>query len=97
MEKAMVSLTNDIRTLAELKAEPLAIVKHARQTGRPVVITAKGKADVVILDAEAFEKRLEAANLAMLLAPAEADVREGRTRPAREFFAEFERAKKVSR
>jgi prevent-host-death family protein len=93
----MVSITNDIRTLAELAAEPLAVVKHARQSGRPVVITAKGKADVVILDARAFEKRLSAANLALLLAPAEADVREGRTRPATEFFAELRRAKKVSR
>jgi prevent-host-death family protein len=92
-----MSLTEDFRTLAELQAEPLAVVKQARQSRRPVIVTTKGKADVVIMDAATFEKRLKLANLSRLLMEAEADVRAGRTRPAREFFAELRRDKKVSR
>jgi len=42
-----------------------------------------------------IEKHLRAENLARLLAPAEQDVEEGRTRPARAFLAEFKRAKKI--
>ncbi len=87
----------DIRTLAELRAQPLAVVRRARKTRRPVVITNRGKADVVILDAGAFEERLKLANLSRLLMEAEADVRAGRTRPAREVFQELRRDKKVSR
>jgi prevent-host-death family protein len=92
-----ISLTEDIRTLAELRAEPLAIVKQARQTGRPVVVMNKGKADVIVMDAASFERQLKVANLARLLAEGEADVRAGRTKPVREFFDELRRDKKISR
>ncbi|MEX2174838.1 MAG: type II toxin-antitoxin system Phd/YefM family antitoxin [Pirellulaceae bacterium] len=91
-----ISLTEDIRTLAELTAGPLAIVKQVRQTGRPVVVTNKGKADVVVMDAATYEKRLKIANLSRLLMKAETDVQAGRTRPVREFLRELRRAKKVS-
>jgi prevent-host-death family protein len=92
-----ISLSEDIRTLAELESQPLSLAKQARQTGRPVIVTNKGKANIVIMDAAAFEKRIKLANLSRLLAEAEDDVRGGRISPAREFFAERRRAKKVSR
>jgi prevent-host-death family protein len=91
------TLASNIRTLSELKAEPLRLVKQARETGRPVVITNKGKADVVLMDAAAFEKQLKLANLSRLLAEGEQDLRAGRTLPAQEFFAERRRGKKTSR
>jgi hypothetical protein len=43
-----------------------------------------------------YEKYLQAANLAKLIAPAEQDLESGRTRPARDFVKEFKRAKKIS-
>lgn len=92
-----ISLAEDVRTLAEFEAQPRRLLKQARETGRPVIITNKGKPDVVLMDAATFEKRVKLANLARLLAEAEEDVRAGRTVPAREFFAERRRAKKVSR
>ena len=92
-----ISLTEDIRTLAELRAEPLAIVKQARQTGRPVVVMNKGKADVIVMDAASFERQLKVANLARLLAEGEAGVRAGRTKPVREFYDELRRDTKISR
>ena len=92
-----MSPTEDIRTLAELTAEPLAVIKQVRKTGRPVIVTSKGKADVVIIDAESYERRLKLANLARLLAEGEADIRAGRTRPVREFLDELRREKKISR
>jgi prevent-host-death family protein len=91
------SLAKSTRTLSDLKTQPLNVVKLARETGRPVVITNRGKADVVLMDAAAFEKQLKLANLSRLLAQAEQDVRAGRTVPAQEFFAERRRGKKASR
>jgi len=84
-------------TLAELRAAPLAVVKRARKPGHAIVVTSKGKPDVVVLSAADFERRLKLTNLALLIAEAEADVAAGRIRSAREFFAEFRRGKEVSR
>ena len=90
------SLTKDVKTIQEFKAHPARILKQVRETGRPVVVTAEGKPDVVILDADTFKRRLKTFNLARLLADAEADVREGRIRPGKAFLDEFCRAKKIS-
>ena len=69
----------------------------ALRTGRPVILTVNGKADAVLMDAKTFETRLAAGNLARLLAPAEKDVRSGRTRPVRSFLREFKVARKIPR
>jgi prevent-host-death family protein len=92
-----INFAGDIRPLSEMAADPLQLVKQARETGRPLIITNKGKADVVIMDATAFESRLRLANLTRLLAEAEDDVRAGRTVPASDLFAERRRTKKASR
>ena len=83
--------------MGERQENAQEIVDQIHQTGRPVVVTSKGKPDVVILDAAAYERRLKVANLAQLLMEGEADVRAGRTRPAKEFFKELNRGKKISR
>jgi prevent-host-death family protein len=92
-----LSPTEDIRTVAELEADPRPILKQVRETGRPVFLTRKGKANLVIMDAQHYEQHLKVANLARLLAEGEAHVQAGRTRPASEFFDELRRDKKVSR
>ena len=92
-----ISLKEDFRSLAEFEEDPREIVKQVHRTGRPVVVTVKGKPDVIVLDAAAFEHRLKLVNLARLLAEAETDVRAGRTRPAEEFFSELSLEKEVPR
>ena len=93
-----ISLTEDFKTVEELRADPTGVVSQVRKTGRPVVLTSKGKPDLIILTTTQYEHLLRSANLAQLLAEAEADVRAGRTRPAEEVFRDLGRAKKkVSR
>jgi len=92
-----ISFQEDFRSLAEFEQHPREIVKQVHRTGRPVVVTVKGKPDVIVLDAGAFERRLKLVNLACLLAEAEADVHAGRTRPADEFLSELGRDEKVPR
>lgn len=91
-----ISLTEDVKTMADLEAHPKRIVKQIHETGRPIVITKNGIPDLVIMDAVSYERDLKAANLADLLAEAEADVKAGRTQPYEEFIKEFRRAKKIS-
>ena len=92
-----MKLTEDIRSVTELKRKTREILSQVKQTGRPVVLTVNGKADAVLIDARTFEKHLSASNLAKLMAPAEDDVRAGRTRPMKAFLREFKRARKISR
>src|SRR5579862_8685778 len=93
-----ISLMEDIRSMTELQNNPEQIVKQIHETGRPVVITKNGKADLVILDAETYERQQKSANLRELLAEGKADMDAGRTRPIEAFFEEIGVAKKkVSR
>ena len=91
-----LSITEDIRSISDLKEKTREIFDQIHRTGRPVVVTVNGKPDIVLLDAAVFEKKLKALNLGQLLAEAELEVKEGRTRPAREFLKEFKHAKKIS-
>ena len=68
-------------------------LKQVKKSKRPVVLTVKGKAVAIVQDAAAYQRLLDIA----VQADAEEgirqgleDIREGRVRPAREFFDEFE-------
>ena len=75
-----ISLTEDIRSVTELKRNTQQILDHMHKTGRPVILTVNGKADAVLIDAKTFEKHLKARNLARSLAQGEGDIAAGRTR-----------------
>jgi prevent-host-death family protein len=92
-----IRLSEDIRSVAELKRNTRDILDHLHATGRPVILTVNGKADSVLLDVHVYEKKLHAGNLARLLVSVEQDAAGGRTRPARAFLKEFKHAKKIHR
>ena len=89
------SLTEDVKTVSELKKNLRAVLEQIRETGRPVVVTVNGKPDAVLIDVETFERKLKALNLVGLLAEGEEDIRRGRTRLASAFLKEVKRAKKI--
>jgi prevent-host-death family protein len=90
-----INLTEDIRSVTDLKRNMKAVLSHVHKTRRPVVLTVNGKADAVLMDAGTYQKHLEAGNLSKLLAVAEQDVQSGRIRPARSFLKEFKNARKI--
>jgi len=90
-----LSITQDIRSITDLKRKTNAILEQIHRTKRPVVLTVNGKAEAVLVDAEEYEKMLSAFNLLKLLVPAEEDVQEKRYRSARAFFEDFKRDKKI--
>jgi prevent-host-death family protein len=84
-----ISITQDIKSVTDLKKRTNEIFRQIHQTGRPVIITVNGRPDAVLIDVEIFEKKLKALNLGSLLSEAESDISAGKIRPAKEFLEEF--------
>ena len=89
----MLDITKDIQSLTTFRRRSGDFMKQLRKTKRPVVLTVKGKAAAVVQDAEAYQHLLDIAARAN---PEEGirqgleDAKQGKVRPAREFFAAFE-------
>ncbi len=92
-----LNLSEDIRSVTELKRKTKEILSQVHRTKRPVVLTVNGKADAVLMDTKTYERHLKAGNMARLLARGEEDIAAGRTRPIRSFLKEFKHARKISR
>lgn len=92
-----LSIAEDIKSVSELKTRTREVFEQMHRTGRPIVVTINGKPDAVLIDAQVFEKKLKAANLGALLAEAEADVRNGHTRPARDSVRDVRQRAKAPR
>ncbi len=90
-----ISITEDIKSITDLKRNTNSVLDQIHKTKRPVILTVNGKAEAVLIDAEEYEKISHAFNLLKLLAAAEEDVREGRFSEAKEFFQEFKRGKEI--
>ena len=67
-------------------------MKQLKKSKRPVVLTIKGRAEAIVQDAEAYQRLLDIAARADAFEAIRQgldDVARGRTRPAREVFAEI--------
>jgi prevent-host-death family protein len=89
----MLDITRDIQSLTTFRRSSGDFMKQLKKTKRPVVLTVNGKAAAVVQDAEAYQRLLDIAARADAeegIRQGLDDVAHGRTRPAREFFDEFE-------
>jgi len=93
----LLNLSEDIRSVTDLKRKTKEILNQVHRPKRPVVLTVNGKADAVLMDTKTYEKHLKASNIMRLLVQAEEDVAAGRTRSMRSFLKEFKHARKISR
>jgi len=96
----MLDITKDIQSLTTFRRRSGDFMKQLKKSKRPVVLTVNGKAAAVVQDAEAYQHLLDVA----AHADAEEGIRqglenakEGRLRPARQFFDEFDAAHGISR
>ena len=96
----MLDITKDIQSLTSFRRRSGDFMKQLKKSKRPVVLTVNGKAAAVVQDAEAYQHLLDLA----AHADAEEGIRqglenakEGKLRPARQFFDEFEAANGISR
>jgi len=90
-----ISITDDIRSITELKRKTNQILKQIHDTGRPVVLTVNGKAEAVLVDAKEYEKITNSLAMLKLVLSGEKDIKEGNVRDVEDFFKEFKREKKI--
>jgi prevent-host-death family protein len=88
-----LDITKDIQSLTSFRRRSGKFIRQLKTSKRPVVLTVKGRAAAVVQDAKAYQRLLDLA----ARADAEEGIRQGledankgRTRPAADFFAEFE-------
>jgi PHD/YefM family antitoxin component YafN of YafNO toxin-antitoxin module len=70
------------------------MMQRLKKTKRPIILTVNGKPEAVVQDAAAYQRLLDIAAEADVneaIRQGLEDMREGRTRPAREVFAELRR------
>jgi len=87
-----VDITKDIQPMTTFRNHSAEIMRHLKETKRPVVLTVNGKAAAVVQDAEAYQRLLDIAaeaNAGEGIRQGLEDLANGRTRPAREVFEEM--------
>ncbi len=93
----MLDLANDIRSLSDFKRNTTELLDRIRRTGNPLVLTINGRAKVVVQDAKAYQDLLDRVETIEALQRGFADVKAGRTKPAREVFERLQRKHGVPR
>lgn len=89
----MLDITSDIQSLTTFRRRSGDFMKQLKKTKRPVVLTVNGKAAAIVQDAAAYQHLLDIAAGASAeegIRQGLDDVKQGKVRPAREFFADFE-------
>ncbi len=89
----MLDITKDIQSLTTFRRRSGEFMMQLKKSRRPIVLTVKGKAAAVVQDPEAYQRLLDISPQADAregIRQGLEDTKEGRVRPAREFFAEFE-------
>ncbi len=55
----MWDISSDIQPLSSFKRDSVTLIGQLKQTGRPVVLTINGRAEVVVQDAKSYQKMLD--------------------------------------
>ncbi|MGI8501298.1 MAG: type II toxin-antitoxin system Phd/YefM family antitoxin [Hassallia sp.] len=56
----MLNISRDIHSLSSFKRNTVEFIEQMKQTGKAVVLTVNGKAELVVQDAESYQKLLDA-------------------------------------
>ena len=67
-----------IEPVTTLKSKSAELVRRARESGHPIIITQNGKATAVLQDVESYQRQRQALLLLKYLARGDRDAREGR-------------------
>jgi prevent-host-death family protein len=88
----MINLSDDIDSLSNFKRHTAKFMEKMKETGRPVVLTINGKAEIVMQDAESYQvilDSLEFAKAVRSLRESLKDIREGKTQSVESVFNEL--------
>ena len=93
----MLDLANDIRSLSDFKRNTVELLDRLRETGHPLVLTVNGKAELIVQDAAAYQALLDRVEAIEGIQRGLADVKAGRTKPARKVFDRLRRKHGIPR
>jgi prevent-host-death family protein len=88
----MLNISRDIHSLSSFKRNTLDFIEQMKQTGKPVVLTVNGKAELVVQDAESYQKLMDTLERLEVIAGIKQgleDVEAGRTTSLSEFDREM--------
>lgn len=88
----MLNLTRDIDSLSSFKRDTSRFINQMKETGNPVVLTVNGKAELIVQDAESYQKlldRLERLESIVGIRQGLEDVAAGRTQSVDAFAQEM--------
>ena len=77
----MIEVSQDIESMTTFKRNSSALMKRIRKSGRPIVLTVRGKAEAVILDSKTYQGISEHLDSAGRIRIGLAQVRKGLGRP----------------
>jgi prevent-host-death family protein len=87
----MIDVTQDIHSMTTFKRNSAGLMKRIRKTGRPLVLTVKGKAEAVLLDASAYQEVAAHLDAVASIRRGLAQAKKGMGRPVDDVFDELER------
>lgn len=88
----MLDVRRDIDSLSNFKRKTSDFIRQLKETGRPVVLTINGKAELVVQGTASYQRLIELAEKAEELESLRAAVEEmkaGKGRPIEEMLAEM--------
>ena len=81
--------STQIKPISYVKANAAEIIAELNDGGAPIVVTQNGEAKAVLQDVREYERTQETLAMLKIIALAERNIEEGRTRPAREVLEEL--------
>ncbi|MGI9054182.1 MAG: type II toxin-antitoxin system Phd/YefM family antitoxin [Pyrinomonadaceae bacterium] len=93
----MINLREEINSLSNFKRNTSEFLEQLKKSGKPIVLTINGKAELVVQDAESYQKLLEISEkleTIEALKPAIEEMKAGRGETADKVFAELLRSGK---
>lgn len=87
----MIDVSQDIQSMTTFKRNSAGLVKRMRKSGRPLVLTVKGKAEVVVMDAGTYQQLADRIDTVEGIRRGLAQAKRGLGRSVDEVFDDFER------
>ena len=87
----MIDINRDIHSLTRFKRNSSGLMKQMKKTGRPLVLTVKGKAEAVILNTAVYQEVADHLDAVAAIRRGLDQAKRGLGRTADEVFEDLER------
>jgi len=92
----MFNIKKDIQSLTDFKRNTVKLMKQLKKSGRPIVLTVNGKAELVVQDADVYQDILERLETVEALRIGLNQMKSGQTRSAQEVDSELRQKYDIS-